>query len=190
MAWIVENRRVPVADDGGPYLTEALKAHLREVYFPRYPTKRALTLPALHAIQHEHGWVPMKALEELAEFLEISPAEVLDTASFYEEFWLKPKGKYLIGICRSLACELTGSKSLTDALRKKLGIELGETTPDGKFTLIHMECLGACGGAPCGLVNEVLHENLTVENLDRVLDALPDEPSAYRDPTVNWPTGH
>jgi len=189
MAWIVENRRTPVVDGGGPYLTESLKAHLREVYFPRYPTKRAVTLPALHAVQHEYGWIPTKALEEVAEFLELSPAEVLDTASFYEEFWLKPKGKYLIGICRSLACELTGSNGLFAALKRKLGIELGETTPDGKFTLIHMECLGACGGAPCGLVNEVLHENLTADNLDRVLDALPDDPAAYRDPTINWPSG-
>ena len=69
--------------------------------FEYYPTKRAVTLPALHLVQHTYGWIPMQAIQEVAEFLELAPAEVLDTATFYEEYWLKPKGKYLIQVCRS-----------------------------------------------------------------------------------------
>ena len=82
----------------------------------------------------------MAAVQEIAEFLEMSPAEALDTATFYEEYWLKPKGKYLVQVCRSLSCEVCGSKQLTDHIRKKLNVELGETTADGKFTLVELEC--------------------------------------------------
>src|SRR5678815_3999921 len=134
MAWIVEDRRRKVAEAGGPYLTEEMKHHLSEKYFPRYPTRRAVLLPALHEVQHTYGWIPTAAMEEIAAFLELQPAEVMDTASFYEEYWLKPKGKYLIQVCRSLACEICDSKALTDICRNKLGIEVGETTGDKRFT--------------------------------------------------------
>jgi NADH-quinone oxidoreductase E subunit len=187
MAWIVENRRTATVERRPePYLTDALKAHLSTTYFPRYPTKRACLLPVLHAIQHEYGWIPTQALEEVAAFLELSPAEVLDTASFYEEYWLKPKGKYLIAVCRSLACELCGFEAVTRSLQEKLGVELGETTPDGKFTLVEYECLGSCGTAPAALVNDVLHEDITPESFAKVLDALPNDPEQYKDPTVTW----
>jgi NADH-quinone oxidoreductase subunit E len=187
MAWTVEDRRMAaVEDEAGPRLTEELKKHIAETYFPRYPTKRAVTLPALHAIQHEFGWISMRAMEELAEFLELAPAEVLDTATFYEEYWLKPKGKYLIQVCRSLACEICGSKQLTERVKQKLGIEVGQTTADGNYTLVELECLGSCGTAPCALVNEVLHETISPDQLEKAIDALPGDPHAYHDPTVNW----
>ena len=116
----------------------------------------------------------------------MAPAEALDTATFYEEYWLKPKGKYLVQVCRSLSCELCGSKPITDQIRKKLGVEVGETTSDGKFTLVELECLGACGNAPVAMVNDVLFEDLTSENLDRVLDGLPEDPHHFKDPVVTW----
>jgi NADH-quinone oxidoreductase subunit E len=184
MAWIVEDRRQQQVASGEPLLTEQMKSLLREKYFPRYPTKRAVTLPALHLVQHTYGWIPMQALQEVAEFLELAPAEVLDTATFYEEYWLKPKGKYLIQVCRSLSCELCGSDKITEHLKQKLNIEIGETTADKKFTLIELECLGSCGTAPAALVNEVLHENLTAQKLDEALDQLPDDPHDHKDPTV------
>jgi NADH-quinone oxidoreductase E subunit len=187
MSWRVENRREAVMDPAaGPYLTDEMKKDLAEKYFPRYPTRRAVLLPALHMVQHEHGWIPTKAIQEIAEFLEIAPAEAMDTATFYEEYWLKPKGKYLIQVCRSLACEICGSKQLTDAVRKKLGIEVGESTPDGKFTLVELECLGSCGTAPAALVNEVLYETQSPEDFLKSLDKLPDDPHDFHDPTVNW----
>ena len=186
MSWRVENRRNDVQTPERPYLTDEMKNHLRERYFPRYPTKQAVVLPALHLIQHAYNWIPTAAMRELAEFLELAPAQVLDTASFYEEYWLRPKGKYLLQVCRSFTCEICGSKRLTDALRKKLKIEPGETTPDGKFTLVEMECLGSCGTAPAMLCNEVLHEDLTAEQLEKLLDSLPEDPHEYKDPTVGW----
>ena len=186
MAWIVENRRTGYEKRTEPYLTEEMKAHLAAKYFPRYPTKRAVLLPALHHVQHTYNWIPTQAIEEVAAFLEISPAEALDTATFYEEYWLKPKGKYLIQVCRSLSCEICGSRELTAHCKRKLGIEVGETTRDGRFTLVELECLGSCGTAPVTMCNEVLHENLTVEQLDKVIDALPADPHDLRDPGITW----
>jgi len=187
MAWIAEDRRsANVKTSDQPLLTDAMKKHLEEKYFPRYPTRRAVVLPALHYIQHTYNHLPAQAIQELAEFLQLAPSEVLDTASFYEEYWLKPKGKYLISVCRSLACEVCGSKELTARLKSKLGIELGQTTRDGRFTLVEVECLGSCGTAPVALVNDVLHENLTPQQADQVLSSLPEDPHDYKDPTVNW----
>jgi NADH-quinone oxidoreductase subunit E len=186
MAWIAEDRRQELVKKGEPLLTEEMKTHLREKYFPRYPTKRAVLLPALHYVQHQYNWLPTQALQEIAEFLELAPAEVLDTASFYEEYWLKPKGKYLIQVCRSLSCEICDSRKLTDHVMKKLGIDVGETTSDGRFTLVELECLGACGTAPVALVNEALYEELTVEKLQQIIDTLPEDPHDYKDPTINF----
>src|SRR5215217_8772939 len=149
MAWITENRRTEVVERRAePYLTDDMKIDLARKYFPRYPTKRALLLPALHAIQHEYNWIPVQAMEEVAAFLELSPAEVMDTATFYEEYWLKPKGKYLIQVCRSLTCEICDSAKLTAAVTETLGIEPHETSADKRYTLVELECLGACGTAP------------------------------------------
>ena len=186
MAWIAKDRRAEPVKELEPLLTNEMKRNLTQKYIPRYPTKRAVLLPALHLIQHTLGHIPTQALAEVAEFLEITQAEALDTASFYEEYWLKPKGKYLIQVCRSLACQICGSPELTQHIQRKLGIAIGQTTADAKFTLVEVECLGSCGTAPAVLINDVLHENLTAQGLDQVLDSLPDNPSDYRDPTVNW----
>ena len=173
MAWIVKNSataQVELRDE--PYLDDELKAELEAQVLPRYPTRQAATLPVLHAIQHKHHWIAHQALMEAAAFLEVSDSEMLDTATFYEEFWLEPKGRYLIMLCRSISCELCGQRPLLDRIREKLGIEPGETTVDGHFTLMEAECLGSCGTAPCALVNETLHESLTSENFERILDGL------------------
>src|SRR4051812_193727 len=124
MAWLVEDRRAAKAAAGDALITDAMKKHLSEKYFPRYPTKRAVLLPALHHVQHTYGYIPMQAMEELAEFLEIAPSEALDTATFYEEYWLKPKGKYLLQVCRSVSCEICASSDLTKTLCDKLKIDV------------------------------------------------------------------
>ena len=191
MAWITENRRTATFERRSePYLTEEMKRHLAERYFPRYPTKRAVLLPALHYIQHTYNWIPPQAMEEIAAFLELAPAEVMDTASFYEEYWLKPRGKYLVQVCRSLSCELCGSRDLTKRMEEKLGVELGETTADGRFTLVELECLGACGTAPVALVNEALYEELTPQKLEDVVANLPEDPHDFKDPTIDWEESH
>jgi NADH-quinone oxidoreductase subunit E len=139
---------------------------MRDEYQPRFETNMACILPALHLIQHEYGWVPKQAMHEIATFLDVKPADVFDTATFYEEYWLKPKGKVLISVCRSIACEFCGQPEITNAVKQKLDIEVGETTDDGKFTLIELECIGACGGAPAILMGETLHETITPEQVE------------------------
>lgn len=190
MAWLVEDRRREQSAKGEPLLTEEMKTHLRDTYFPRYPTRRAVLLPALHYVQHAYGWLPTQALQEIGEFLELSPAEVLDTATFYEEYWLGPKGKYLIQVCRSLACEICDSEKLTEICRRKLAIDVGETSADGRFTLVELECLGACGTAPVMGVNDVLYENVTPELIDDIIATLPADAHDFKDPAVTWDAGH
>ncbi len=174
MAWIMKNSagtKIPKRPE--PYLTVEMQADLTSRVLPRYPTKRAATLPALHMVQEEHGWVPYQAMEEIAAFLDVAASDVADTASFYEMYHFEPKGKYVIWVCQSISCEIMGEKKLMHALEEKLGIQAGQTTPDGKFTLMHAECLGSCGTAPVALVNEKLHENLTIDNFGKLLDRLP-----------------
>lgn len=190
MAWIAEDRRNQRIAENKPLLTDEMKKTLAEKYFPRYPTKRAVLLPGLHMIQHEYNWIPPQAIQELAEFLEVAPAEALDTASFYEEYWLKPKGKYLLQVCRSLTCEICDSEKIRNHLQQKLGIEPFETTADKKYTLVELECLGACGSAPVMLVNEVLHENVTTDQVDEILEKLPEDPHDHKDPGVTWNEKH
>ena len=191
MPWIAEDRTTtPVKTSDGPMLTDEMKRYLSERYLPRYPTKRAVLLPALHMVQHAYNWIPMQAIGELAEFLDIAPSEALDTATFYEEYYLKPKGKYLLQVCRSLPCEICRSGEITDAIKAKLNIDGGETTADGRFTLVELECLGACGEAPVMLVNEQLIPNLTPASVEKLLAELPAEPAAYRDPSITWDEEH
>ena len=171
MAWITkDSANATIERRAEPYLTDALKKQAADTSLPRYETKKAATLPVLHMIQHTYGWIPHQAIEEVAAFLELAPGDVLDTASFYEEFWLKQKGKHTIAVCRSIACEFCDHKALTDRCRDKLSIEIGDTTDDGEFTLIELECLGACGGAPAALIDEKLHEFLTPDQLDKLID--------------------
>ena len=191
MAWITDNRRTATFERRSEaYLTDEMKHHLSERYFPRYPTKRAVLLPALHYVQHTYNWIPPQAMEEIAAFLELKPAEVMDTATFYEEYWLKPKGKYLVQVGRSLSCEICQSGELTKRMQEKLGIEVGETTADGRYTLVELECLGACGTAPVALVNEALYEELTPDKLDEVVSKLPEDPHDFKDPTIDFEEAH
>jgi NADH-quinone oxidoreductase subunit E len=139
---------------------------------PRYPTRVALLLPALHAAQDETGWLPPEVLEEIGAYIGIHPAQVKEVASFYTMYNLKPVGKYHIKVCTNVACCLRGADELVEHCEKKLNIKCGETTKDRKFTLHEEECLGACGTAPAMMLNNDYHENLTIQRLDQLLDAL------------------
>ena len=111
---------------------------------------------------------------------------MLDTATFYEDYWLKKKGKYLVQVCRSLACEVCGSGEITRGLCEKLGIEVGETTDDERFTIVELECMGSCGTAPAAIINDVLHETTSLETLSAAIDQLPDDPADYHDPSIDF----
>lgn len=171
MAWLTKNSgTAKIAQRDEPYVTPAIKDHITRTYLPRYETKQGALLPTLHAVQEEWGWLPHQAMMEIADFLGLKPADVIDTASFYEEYWLRPKGEHIIWVCRSIACEVCDHKAILEACRMKLGIEPGETTDDGKFTLMEVECLGSCGTAPVALVDHTLHENLTPEKIVRAIE--------------------
>lgn len=143
-----------------------------KVLEPRYPTRVALLLPALHAAQEEYGWLPPEVLEEVGAYIGIHPAQVREVASFYTMYNLKPVGKYHLKVCTNVACALRGAEGLVEHCEKKFGISVGETTPDKRFTLMEEECLGACGTAPAMMLNDDYHEDLNVRKMDEILAQL------------------
>jgi len=176
MAWIAQNRLQPLEPTRAePYLTDAIKQKISEKYFPRYPTKRACMLPLFHEVMHTYGFIAPQAMDEAAAFLEISPSEVQDAVSFYEEFRFDKTGTYVVNVCRSLACELLGHEKILQKIRDVFGIDPGETTDDHKITVLEVECLGACEFAPCALINEDLHGPLTPDGFVKTLQSLPAE---------------
>ena len=152
-------------------LTEEIKGKIRE-HFSRYPTKQAVTLPALHMIHDEKRCVSNAAIKEVAELLELSPAQVMDTLSFYGYFRTEenPIGETRVWVCRSLPCMLRGGEQLLADLCERWDLTPGGTTPDGKYTLELAECLGACDGAPCILVNDELSLNMTADSVESELN--------------------
>src|SRR5687768_1620252 len=123
MAWLTKNSgTMAVERRAEPYLDAAMQAALERDVPPRYPTRRAATLPVLHAIQERHNFLPPQALEEAAAFLRLEPSEVLDTASFYEMYFLQPRGRHTVWVCQSISCELMGHERLMEHLEAKLGI--------------------------------------------------------------------
>ncbi len=168
MAWRTIDRTTVDPEHLGPGLSDAARQKIR-AFFPRYPSKRAVMLPALHIAQDEIGYCSLRAMREIAELLEVPPAAVADVVTFYTHFWTHPKGRKTIMVCRSLTCELMGGRELLAALKQKLGIDEHETTPDGAYSLMTEECLAACDHAPCLMINEKLHPRVRVEDLDRLL---------------------
>lgn len=151
-------------------LTEDMRRRIQE-YISRYPSKQAVTLPALHLVQDSLRHVPLAAIEEIAELLDLHPAQVHDTLSFYGFFRSEknPLGKHRVWVCRSLPCMLKGGEGLLANLCRRLGVQAGETTTDGRVTLEFAECLGMCEGAPCMMVNDELEGDLTAEKAERRL---------------------
>lgn len=141
--------------------------------FPRYPTRQAVTLPALHIVNRHLRHVPLQGVVEIAQLLEMAPAEVQDTLSFYGFFKQdEPHGETRAWVCRSLSCALRGGEGVLEHMCHRLGIQPGETTPDGKLTLEFGECLGACEYAPCMLAGDDLHKDLDNQKADEFLDSL------------------
>lgn len=153
-------------------LTDEMVAAIK-AYFPRYPTRQAVTLPALHIVNERLRHVPLEAVVEIAEILELHPAQVQDTLSFYGYFKQdEPHGQIRAWVCRSISCALRGGEEVLDHMCHKLGIKPGESTADGKLTVEFAECLGACEYAPCMLAGKELVKNLTNESADQYLQKL------------------
>ena len=138
----------------------------------QYPKKRSALIPSLHLVQKELGYVSQDAMREIARIFGISPSEVHEVASFYTMFHRKPVGKYVLQVCTNISCQLCNAEGILSHLTKRLGIKPGETTPDNKFTLIEVECLGSCGTSPVAQINDDYYEELTPEKLDKILDSL------------------
>lgn len=138
----------------------------------RYPRPKSALIPLLHLAQEQDGYITGEAMRHIAELVEVTPAEVYGTASFYEMFQFEPIGKYLINVCGTMSCALLGAEELIHHAEQRLGIRAGGTTTDGLFSLHHAECQAACTEAPCLQVNYRYRYRVTVEQLDRLIDDL------------------
>jgi NADH-quinone oxidoreductase E subunit len=131
-----------------------------------YPHKRSALIPVLHLLQEQDGYLSPEGIEDVAALLELTPAEVRGTASFYDMFHLGPVGRYLVAVCTNIACMLDGAYELLEHIQEDLGVHPGGTTPDGTFTLEDAECLALCGNAPCVTVNWRFFGNMTPQGWD------------------------
>ena len=138
----------------------------------KYPQRRSALIPSLQLAQSEAGYLAPDMIREIAEIFELSPNEVYEVVTFYTMLYRKPVGKYVIQVCTNLSCLLCNSEEILAHLEKRLGIRPGETTADGKFTLLEVECLASCDTAPVAQINEDYHENLTIQRIDEILEQL------------------
>ena len=141
-----------------------------EDMFPHVPYKKAVCIDALRIVQKYHGWVSDEAVKELSEIIEMSPDEIDSVATFYNMVFRKPVGRHVIMICDSISCWVMGYEQILEALKNKLSIKYGETTADNRFTLLPIVCLGNCDHAPTLLIDRDLHNDLTIDKLDEILE--------------------
>ena len=163
-----------LADEGQPFaFTPENQAKFDEnvTHYPPEQRKSAI-LYALYLAQGQLGYLTGNAMRFVAQQIGCSTADVEDVVSYYTMFYSKPVGKRVLNVCRTLSCALLGAERVTEELSKKLGIKPGETTPDGEFTLIEVECLGACDRAPVVMVNDDWHERLAPEQVSKFIDDL------------------
>jgi NADH-quinone oxidoreductase subunit E len=144
---------------------------LRRQYPPEMNT--SLVLPLLHCVQDAHGFVTEADAHAIAGYLGMPPIQVVEALTWYSMFDREPQGRYVIKVCRNIACSLRGSERVVAHLQQRLGIGVGETTADGRFTLRTVECLASCGTAPAMQVNRTYHEQLDEAKLDAILESLP-----------------
>lgn len=161
-------------DEGPPFAyTPDNRARL-DAIIPRYPPdeRRSAMLPALYLAQHQQGYITANAIRHVAELLGVTRADVEDVVSYYTMFYTRPVGRFVINVCRTLSCAVNGAERVTEALVAKLGIAPGQTDASGAFTLVEVECLGACDRAPVVMVNDAWHECLKPEDASKLVDDL------------------
>ena len=148
--------------------TPEQEAQLKAV-IEKYSGHKGATIPVLHEAQNIYGYLPLEVQEMIADGLNVPLAEVYGIVTFYAQFSLNPKGKYQIGVCLGTACYVKGAGDILEKFKERLGIDVGECTPDGKFSLDATRCIGACGLAPVLSVNDEVYGKLTVDDVDRIL---------------------
>ena len=141
-------------------------------HLAKYPVMRSAILPLMFIVQRERGYLDPPGVAYLAQRLKLRITDIWEVATFYSMIQTKPIGKYHIQVCKTLSCKLLGSDKITQLCGEKLGIKVGETTADGRFSLSEVECLGSCGTAPMFQINFDYHENLTLDKVDQILDSL------------------
>ena len=153
-------------------LSDAAVARIQEI-IKEYPNTKSALIPALYIAQREYGgWLPREAMVEVAEELDLPESHVYAVASFYSMFYRKPVGENLIQVCTTSPCKLRGADHIVECFKKRLGLGIGETSADNKFTLTEVECLAACHEAPMAQINEDYYVNLTAEKVDEIISAL------------------
>lgn len=159
-----ENKKCEGCNGGiDPKLEEILNTYIKD---------KSNLIQILNEVQEYYGYIPEKAQVEISKYLDIPMAEIYGVITFYSRFTLKPKGKYHIAVCLGTACYVKGSEKILDRVKERLGIEVGETTKDGKYSLEATRCIGACGLAPVFTVNDEVYGKATVKMIDEVLDKL------------------
>ena len=141
-----------------------------EKEFEQVPYKKAAAIEALKIVQHHRGWISDESLYEIAAYVGISPEELESVATFYNLIFRKPVGRHIILLCDSVSCFVIGYQTLYEYLKEHLHIKFGETTQDGRFTLLPNACLGTCDHAPAMMINSILYQDLTIEKLEKILD--------------------
>ena len=153
-----------------------LSKHVRDeidLWVAKFPPerRRSAVISALHAVQHEQGYLTQESMDAVAAYLGLPAIHVYEVASFYSMFETRPCGRHHVSVCTNISCMLCGGEEVLAHVEKRLGIRVGESTPDGRFFLkAEEECLAACTGAPMMMVDHVYYENLTPEKVDRILD--------------------
>ena len=138
-----------------------------------YPDPRAALLPVLQMAQETFGWISLETEEYVGRLFDLSPAHVHEVVTFYTLYFQAPKGRHVVSVCHNLSCHLAGAPRILDHLKSRLGVDVGETTEDGRVTLLAVECLCACEGAPMMQVDDRYELDLTPEKVDRLLEGLP-----------------
>jgi NADH-quinone oxidoreductase subunit E len=150
---------------------DAMEAEIENI-LACYPSKGPALLPVLWLCQERWGWISAGMIQAIADRLELSPAFIEGVVTFYTMYQRTPPGRFLLQVCTTLSCQLCGTSWLVGHLKQKLGIDFGETTADGQFTLLDVQCLGVCGEAPIIQINNDYYTELTVDKLDAILDGL------------------
>ena len=161
-------------EPGEPFAYTAERLARFEEIVKRYPAdqRRSAVLPALYLVQDQQGYITAHSMRYVAQLLGITPADVEDVVSYYTMFFTKPVGKFVLSVCRTLSCALNGAERVTEEIRGALGIKAGETDKSGTFTLLEVECLGACDRAPVIMVNDAWQERQRPDDVKRLLDEL------------------
>ena len=157
-----------------PSLPEPVRADI-DRWVAKYPAdqKQSAVMAALRIVQeHNGGWLTEELISVVADYLQMPRIAVYEVATFYAMYEMEPVGRHKISVCNSISCMLGGSEGVLECLQQKLGVGLGEVTADGKFSIKEVECLGACVGAPMCMIGKRYYENLTPEEIDRILDEL------------------